>query len=371
MKQAALILKRSEILLFVEGVKTPYGASLPPEVFFNLELADQSLLLDPLSQTLSSNSIKPHQCLILVAKDLLYEKEFGNREISEVDIRDFLSLVPVEESSLVHVVVKGPSGISVSVLNSNLVKPLLSFLTSKKWSVEAVIPETILGSGVNFSLLDLNVLKEGKKYLLSADFKAKIPMDSPEKGTLLSLRKFFSGNSKYFKIAFSILGIIVVPLVMFVVFKDRIIPSRSTSNTVEPQILINTDVPTSLESSESSQSTQSITQNSQGSDISQPFLSKSALRITVLNGTATPGLASRTKNLIAPLSFIQVTTGNAPIKSQVETLIKHSPNVNPAHLIEIEQVLSAEFEKVSQPTVATFEELGEGTDIYILLGSPK
>ncbi len=141
---AIMYLERDKGSLYMPESDKPFVVAFPKNVISNLEITDKSTFEQLFSEVISSNELKPINVLVVLSKDILFEKTLEDVPLSlqSVETEKFLDIVPFHQiiSKTYNV---GKKTLIVAANRDFLENVNLAF-SHDSFSVTGVVPITIL-----------------------------------------------------------------------------------------------------------------------------------------------------------------------------------------------------------------------------------
>lgn len=321
----------------------------PPKVLKKDAIVDWEKFELLIEEFIARNSLKKQRAIMVLAKDILFEKTIPNTDaaIETAETEKYLKKIPYDEKDIVTKKLKDEQ-------NTYLVSAYKDFYQSIKyifekygWTIEQVVPVTMFedfDSDKTFDYAEVNLILSNKDMLQIGDMTTETDTIKPSRAAQVQN----SNASGLFTMHnfFLLTGIAVVCGSIFfaILYFNLVKLPTSLPGVASP-------TPTPLPTS---------------TPAPTPEFDKSAVTVEVLNGTGTPGQAGSVKTSIEGLGFSDIETGNAEDSDNTTTTVTFSDKVPKTIQEEIINELEKTFEKVTSS-----EDANAATDIVITTGEEK
>ena len=316
-----LHLKSNSLDLVSADGKVVRKLHFPPLVVSHLEISDPRQF-DTLLTKLFSGLTLRKKFLIILHDSVLFIKQLT--ELSPESLHSFLDLVPLEPEDILHLSVTLHNKVFALGTPKKLTRALEIFLENSEGKVIAALPQPFLPH-----LVSKNSLSDQDIPYLSTRVASLSGLDLLSAG----LKKSRRTRSYRHQVALALLVIALFSLATTVfVFRKRLLPSPTAASDQPPPISA-TPTPSPAPSA-----------------TPMPELNVYDLKIRVLNGTSTPGLASSAADYLISFGYGNVTAANAPEDTVTETLISLK-TPSPEVFEELFAALSSRFSVSSQSAI--------------------
>lgn len=322
----------------------------PPKVLKKDDIVDWEKFELLIEEFIARNSLKKQRAIMVLAKDILFEKTIPNADsaIETAETEKYLKKIPYDEKDIITKKLKDEA-------NTYLVSAYKDFYQSIKyifekygWVIEQVVPVTMFedfDSDKTFDYAEVNLILSNKDMLKIGDMTTDADTIKPSSAAQVQN----SNASGIFTLhnLFLLVGIAAVcGSIFFAILYFNLFTLSSSLPGLAPQA-----TPTPLPTS---------------TPTPTPEFDKSNVSVEVLNGTGTPGQAGSVKAIIEGLGFSDIESGNAESSDNSTTTVAFSDQIPKNIQEEIITELEKTFEKVTSS-----EDANAATDIVITTGEEK
>lgn len=351
-KPTILIVLRAKSMEFYNGKDEEKEIlDFPPKVLKKDDIVDWEKFELLIEEFIARNSLKKQNAIMVLAKDILFEKTIvnGDSAIEAAETEKYLKKIPYDEKDIVTKKLKDEQ-------NTYLVSAYKDFYQSIKyifekygWTIEQVVPVTMFedfDSDKTFDYAEVNLILSNKDMLKIGDMTSDADTVRPSRAEQVQSASQSSGlftmhNGILLLSIAAVCGCIFFAILYFNLLK---LPSSFPSFSPQPTP---TPIPTST-------------------PVPTPTFDKAAVSVSVLNGTGTPGQAGEVKGTMTSLGYTDIETGNAEESNNETTTVAFSDKVPKNIQQEIVDELEKTFTKVTLS-----EDSSASTDIVITTGEEK
>lgn len=338
-----IIFLYSKGLYLVRGDKN-YQLKFSENIVIHQDIISLNKLKQLLADFLSQEKIEPQSAILLLASELLYEKDIlaKNPEEAQQKFDLFLNKVPFTQISKIKIF--DEDKIHTIATNANLWTPIKDCLQQLNWKIDIVLPAPAVGIfGSTFKDKDdlqkvLPKIDNAKRFNflnIAPDVTQPVIKSGKDETTTSSAKKW-------------LLGIVVIVLLAAIGILLYIFRSQMVS--INSELKTKTLLPTPTEIPESISTTSAK-------------LSKVDLTIEILNGSGKGGQAAKFKDILGKIGFQNITTGNYPGVYKGGTVLNYSPKVPDSLQQEIIKELNKSIASVSAQSTSSGK-----FDVSIIIG---
>lgn len=169
-----LFLTKNSLSLISSKFKDKINLEFPSDLVANLEITDPHKFEQLVSDFLSQVDLKGERVLIVLAEDILFQKNFtGPKDVLKEQINEFVSEIPFDSQKLKKVELQVKDGILVVAANNEMYQAVAEVVGNLGGDVEAVIPVTVFSGPQNLNSLtkaDLPLITGDTKLIETANF---------------------------------------------------------------------------------------------------------------------------------------------------------------------------------------------------------
>lgn len=298
--------------------------------------------------------LPPADLILLLADELIYNKHLSSAVEGDffAEKESFLTMVPFDETKIVHTHVVTGDSIQVIAVNKDLYEPILSIAGQEKKKIRHIVPSFLIRldqeSVPTYGLLEKNYSRDlFKKYdLASADsgipHAAKtgndIAADNPEDGNPISPRLLAGIGLLLF-----LLGVLIFTILLQKQPAANIASVNFDNRAPTPAVTL-TSVP-------------------------QPtvvYKQLQDLKIQVLNGSVLTGQATKLKDALTKMGIAEVVAGNYQTNDMADILLSTSDNLSPDDNAVLLSELKSVFPELSVNKTST---TAAAFDVMIIIGN--
>lgn len=190
----AFYLDRNQAFYFEEGVSIPLQLDFPPDIVSDLEIIHKNKFEALVQAFIDVHKIIPKNLLIVLSREITFEKDFVDESIVSVDkeMKNFLDFVPFE--NVLSKTYKLSKKTKVVAVNKTVCDTLRQTFESQNFSVMYIIPaamiqEVVIETSKSIDLhLILKKIDALKQYnLLDAKELVNMPMAKNKKPVSLRM----------------------------------------------------------------------------------------------------------------------------------------------------------------------------------------
>ena len=331
-KPTILIVLRSKSLEFYNGHEEEKEIlEFPPKVLKKDDIIDWEKFEIVIEEFLARNSLKKQHAIMVLAKDVLFEKTIPNIDIEKAAVEEakFLKSIPYDEKDVVTKKLKDEQNTYLVSTYKDFYQSIKYILEKFGWVIEQVVPVTMFedfDSDKTFDYAEVNLILSNKDMLKIGDMTNDIDtIQSPRSRveTVQSSNGLFSMNNMVLLLSIAaVCGMIFFAVLYFNILKlPSAFPGISPITTPTPQPTI-TPTPT-------------------------PDFDKSSVTVQILNGTGTPGQAGAAKELFTSDGYSDVETDNAENTDNTTATVNFSEKIPKNIQNDIVTMLEKTFKTVS------------------------
>lgn len=329
--------------LFLMREDRNYQLDFPTNVVKNQDVINSGGLNKLLIDFLSQEKINPQSAVLLLAPELLYEKNILalSPEEAQQKFDSFLVKIPFTQISKIKIF--DADKIHVIATNAHLWTLIKDGLEKIGWKIELVLPAPAVGilgatlKNKEEAQTALQKLDDAKRYnFLNKAPDVNQPILSPGKSQVTaSLNKVWWIGG----LIIALVAIIGIPLIFY----------RNQMMIVKPDIkTVELPTPTIIQ--------KAVSPN-------QVMVNKTDLTIEVLNGSGVAGQAGKVKSILEKVGFLNITADNYRGLYKGGTVVKYSTRVSEDLHQEIVRELNKSIANVSAESTS-----GGKFDVTILIG---
>lgn len=348
-KPTILIVLRKKSLEFYNGHDEEKEIlEFPPKVLKKDDIVDWEKFEMLIEEFLARNSLKKQRAIMVLAKDILFEKTIPNTDsaIEEAETAKYLKKIPYEEKDIITKKLKDEQNTYLVSTYKDFYQSIKYILEKFGWVIEQVVPVTMFedfDSDKTFDYAEVNLILSNKDMLKIGDMISDEAIVRPsriEQGKNEQPGGIFSMHNLILLLSIAaVCGGTFFAILYFNIIKFPATLPGTIASTPTP---MPTSTPTPT-----------------------PEFDKGQLSIQVLNGTGTPGQAGDVKETMNALGYTEVETGNAESSENSTTTVVFSKKVPKSAQEEIVAELEKTFADVSS------SQDGSESDIVITTGEEK
>lgn len=354
-KTPILLLSSSSLqLLKKDGIVT---AQFPDNAVKHQEVVGLKELRSAIIAALHTEP--PHETTLFLADDIVYSKLISVDSASGDQEGEFYTQVPISSANLVRISSSSQSGKKIiSAASKSMYGAVLQILESGGWKVKYVVPAGLFlsdGAVPGFSVLKKHSKKKLlEKYNFLQDQKSAVMEKEPEEDENALLDEdneiFWTKKNKIQ------VGVLVTMLVCLFAFVGWYFFIRKVPDEKLNQALI---TPTPM-------STLSVTPEITASQ-SSAITPKEDVTIQILNGSGTPGQATKAQAALESDSFTNIEIGDAQNAAATSTIIVFTDSVSEVYRTEIVNSMKQIFVSVEEEIIPQTD----GFDVLITTGGEE
>lgn len=331
-KPTILIVLRAKSLEFYNGHEEEKEIlEFPPKVLKKDDIVDWEKFEILIEEFLARNSLKKQHAIMVLAKDVLFEKTIPNEDLEKVTEQEtkFLKSIPYDEKDIVTKKLKDEQNTYLVSTYKDFYQSIKYILEKFGWVIEQVVPVTMFedfDSDKTFDYAEVNLILSNKDMLKIGDMTSDTDTLQPSRSrveTAQNSNRLFSMHNMLLLLTIAaVCGCIFFAILYFNVLKlPNNFPGMTPASSPTP-LPTSTPVPT-------------------------PDFDKSSITVQVLNGTGTPGQAGSTKDLFTSDGYSDVKTDNAESSDNTTTTVNFSEKIPKNAQKDVITMLKKTFKTVS------------------------
>lgn len=330
----------------------------------NQEIYNLSILEQSIMAFLKEYAIPPSRAIFVLSQEILYQKALPLVAASEEAAQQqrFLDEIPFDTSALMFRKIRTGTELYLIATNKHFYLPVTRLFERLNWKIAAVIPSInqdhindnyVLDPGSITAILktyqskkEANFLMENNNTVSSESQPSIAPVGEPHPVEQVSVhphtkRLIFIGGTVIFLL-------LVTALVLFFL-KPKFLAGLMDGKSPTTQKAAVSPSPTLTASPTASASAQIV---------------PAEVKISVLNGTMTTGLAGKVAEILEQAGYTNTTTGNAPTRDVATTGLVFSSKVPKTQVEEIAGLLQEDYPKLTREEATGSAEF----DVVVTIG---
>lgn len=297
-----------------------------PEEMFSLNgVSNISSFNKLLTEFISQLIVKDQQVLILLSHNLSLKEVINRKDDQEPDLEEILKEVTIPKSKRVVKQLKTRDQLHIFVASTELITPLCQGFINQGWQVKALLPFAVYSKSQKHD--DFLSQKTIEVILKDTELIEMANMFNPKLVT--SQTQIKKEPKLYSPVLFTLIMVLLDCAILGYLFYIVTYPPKSED---------------SISSASTSQST------SQPSITPQPTkavsVSKSSLKVKVLNGSGVAGQAGQVRDQIKQLGYTNIEVGNSSDDNSSTTMVIFSNKVPDQYQSELITKLKQTFTKI-------------------------
>lgn len=351
-KPTILIVLRAKSMEFYNGHEEEKEIlDFPPKVLKKDDIVDWEKFELLIEEFIARNSMKKQHAIMVLAKDILFEKTIvnGDSAIEAAETEKYLKKIPYDEKDIVTKKLRDEQ-------NTYLVSAYKDFYQSIKyifekygWTIEQVVPVTMFedfDSDKTFDYAEVNLILSNKDMLKIGDMTSDEDTVRPSRAQQAESVSATGGPFTIHNLILLLSIAAVCGCIFFAILYFNLLKLPSSFPNFNPQ-----PTPTPMPTS---------------TPTPTPTFEKAGVSVSVLNGTGTPGQAGDVKQTMTDLGYASIETGNADSPDNTTTTVAFSDKIPKNIQEDIVTELEKTFAKVTAATDSS-----ASTDIVITTGTEK
>jgi hypothetical protein len=331
-KPTILIVLRAKSLEFYNGHEEEKEIlDFPPKVLKKDNIVDWEKFEMLIEEFLARNSLKKQHAIMVLSKDILFEKTIPNTtvEIEAAETQKYLKKIPYDEKDIVTKKLKDEQNTYLVSTYKDFYQSIKYILEKFGWMIEQVVPITMFedfDSDKTFDYAEVNLILSNRDMLKVGDMTSE--EDTVRPSRMEQVQNTNEGLFTKHNI-FLLVGIAAVCAGIFfaILYFNILSLPKTLPGFAQP-------TPTPLPTS---------------TPTPTPAFDKASLSVSVLNGTGTPGQAGQVKSIMSGMGYSTIETGNADSTDTTTTTVVFSNKVPK----NIQEEIISELEKTTVVVVVS------------------